>query len=390
MSMRQLREFSQGTDFTEFVDGIAKLEIDHSVVQGIVIYLHPIWNKYWRARTFGGFNPNILADTRIPGDFITQILGMNDVQFFDEVDLSWSPRAWMEFCSYMQKNAKNPFLVKVCLLPTTSSTIQSRRALEAYCNNETRFHALVEDRAPATAAATFAGGSRITSPTLGTVGGFLRDQSGTILGLTCGHVGQPINTSISADDVQGAPASIGTVLSANFRTLIPSPSHTLCNPSASAINNVDIALITIGSTHAANNTVMGIGQITDIFDHTKIGSGHNVRMRAAVSGLNPYRVTGYASTYRFLFPSGNLYCFSGLFEIVGRIATGLAASFGATTPPSALPGDSGAWICADDPQNNGSAFCGMLIGVDGNTGYSTFTDEIRNWSNANGHTLTVF
>jgi len=214
----------------------------------------------------------------------------------------------------------------------------------------------------------------------GTLGGFLKDQTGTIFGVTCGHVGQKKTDAASAQDVAGATVAIGSVVETNWPL---TTSAGLCQP-ATAPNRVDMALTDIALGQVATNHVRGIGRITAIMPLAGLGSGHRVQMAGAVTGADDFDVTGYVITYRTHF-HGVYYCFANVYEISGVISNSL---FGSYTPIPKL-GDSGAWVCCPaDP--TGTALCGMLFAVDHARGYISFTNEMEAWAKSTGRTLTTF
>jgi hypothetical protein len=340
-------------------------------LHGFVVARHPEWIRLRKMQRegWGSIFPN--------HESFMQVSSIGREEYFTgEGDDKNLQEKWQG----LSPPRRQPFLVKVCVSPTTPRSVQLRLQLETICINETRFYAVVEDRAPARLA-TFEGGRSMTAAAQsGTIGGFLKDQSGSIFGVTCGHVGRNKGDITSAQDVAGATVAIGSVVETNWPL---TTSTGLCQP-ATAPNRVDMALTDVAPGQVATNHVRGIGAITAIMLLAGLGSGHRVQMAGAVTGADDFDITGYVVTYR-THCNSVYYCFTNVYEISGVISNSL---FGSYTPIPKL-GDSGAWVCCPaDP--TGTALCGMLFAVDHARGYVSFTDEMDTWAKSTGHTLTTF
>jgi hypothetical protein len=372
--MIYLQRFSQTPEFIQFMGVIEAAVQDHDsplFLHGFVVARPPEWISLRKMQREGW--GTIFHDY----ESFAQVSGLGEEEYFtgdgDDKDLH---KKWQSF----SPPRRQPFLVKVCVAPTTPSSVALRRQLETICSNETRFYAVVEDRAPARLAA-LEGGRRMTAAAQsGTLGGFLKDQSGIIFGVTCGHVGQKKGDTTSAQDVAGATSGIGSVVETNW----PLTTSTGLCQTATAPNRVDMALTDVASGQVATNHVRGIGIITAITRLAGLGSGHRVQMAGAVTGADDFDITGYVATYRTHY-NGVYYCFTNVYQISGVISNFLFRSY---TPIPKL-GDSGAWVCCPaDP--TGTALCGMLFAVDSARGYVSFTDEMDTWAKSTGHALTTF
>ena len=306
-----LRNFSQTDSFRGFMQAILRI-VDNSpaYLQGFVVARPPIWN--WLRRIDQDGEDNNPYDNQ----FGLQWMNFPREQYYtsDETNETLLKK-WHELYQ-----SRKPFLVKVCVGPTSPATLLIRRALQTTCANQTEFFAIVEDRAPARLISLEGGRSLTAGSHTGTVGGFLRDQYGNVHGVTCGHVGQSVGNSVSMQDVGGSTVTCGTVVQTNW-PLATSVSSTLCQPTTAG-NQVDIALTDLGPGYTATNQVRGIGAIDDIYPLSSLGSGQRVQMSGAITGADDYDITGYVVTYR-VNDKGAYYCFSNVFEIAGVPISGI-------------------------------------------------------------------
>jgi hypothetical protein len=391
--MIHLRDFSRTEPFLAFMRRITEAVLEAgkvSYLQGFVLTYDPMWSAFGRWLHSGGnadgfpmrYSPPPLAPQALDAPH-QAMMDLVPAQYF--TDDYEDTRVWKLWQRYVGAgSSRKPFFAKVCLAPTTPDTRTLRTVLEGICAAETNFSAICEDRERARLLSLEGGRSMTAGTNPGTVGGFLKDQGGTVRGVTCGHVGQSVSQSVSMQDMANASRTVGQVSHTNW-ALSATPAGTLCNNQGSGpANDVDIALIDLGSGETPTQTVRGVGDVTDIFGLAQLGSGHNVRMSGAVSGANGYYITGYVVIYNIPY-HGNHYCFKDLFEIAGISRPRYFGVFGAFTPvPQA--GDSGGWICCPDP-NGDHALWGMLLAGDNNRGYACFTDQMQAW--AKGRSLTL-
>ena len=373
--MITLQGFSQGRAFLEFVDrihGEFRDNDDPLFLHGFVVSRPPLWVQLRRGRRQGG-GYSLMQDTEV----FAPIGGMRREEYYTADGEDEALReAWHRLAL-----KRAPFLVRVCVAPTTPATVALRRRFEDACGSEARFAAIVEDRAPAGLAASLEGGRHMTAgPHPGTIGGFLEDPGGKRFGLTCGHVGQFKSNAAFAQDVGGTTVHFGTVVDTNWPL---KPSTSLCQPST-APNRVDLALTDVASGHVATNQVRGIGSINGIMSLNQLGSGHRVQMAGAVSGKNDYDITGYVVTYR-THHNGTYYCFTNVYEISGVISNSLLGTY----VPIPKLGNSGSWVCCP-AHPTGTALCGMLFAVDHARGFVCFADEMESWWTGQGYTLRPF
>ncbi|MBL8253072.1 MAG: hypothetical protein JNJ76_05655 [Candidatus Competibacter sp.] len=378
-------DFSRTPEFVKFMAGLQDRDgVQNGLIQGVIIDLHPVWRRFWEMVQQTGINPEITGYPFLP----IVLPSFPYADYSGYYDAHWNAPAWGNFCQWQEKENREPFLVKICVRPTTPSTVSSRRSLEEYARKQP-FFATVEDRPIARMAAAsniaVEGGVDISIDKPGTLGGFLQDQHGHVHGITCGHVGQTKGNSVTLQDINGMKhANAGTVLHTNFKDLKPHDGNKFCNQYIDVPQfEVDAALIDLSGSFDGANTVRSIGKIVDIYDRTQLSSGQKVIMRGAVSGFNQYYIGGYGVTYKIFLDDiqgGNYYCFANLFEIVGRSHVPVPARIAAAIAPRAMGGDSGAWICCDNSHGN-YVYCGNLIAVDGPNGYATFTDALRDWAN---------
>ena len=223
----------------------------------------------------------------------------------------------------------------------------------------------------------------------GTLGGFLKDQSGQIFGVTCGHVGQQVGNSVTLEDLHNVRyVSAGIVKNSSFSSLTPTPQSTVCNQYLDNLHtDVDVALIELNSGFVGLNSIKKIGVVDEIYDRYQLQSGSQIWMQGAASGPNSYLIGGYGVTIKVVLQvagKSSHYCFSHVFEIYhpGPPRTGVRTlvpaliSQAMTNRP--LPGNSGAWICFKKAQNY--AYFGNLIAVQGANGIATFADSLVNWA----------
>ena len=214
----------------------------------------------------------------------------------------------------------------------------------------------------------------------GTIGGFLQDTAGKRWGLTCGHVAQSVGLPVTLETADGRTAT-GTVKHSNFSRLIPQRDRAACNRYVEpAFPSVDAALFELEPAHSGLCAVKSVGKVDAILNRMQFNTGERLDMYGAVSRRNTWVVGGFGYSARVRM-SGNYYCFSDVFDfsalgwprwMPGRLAAALAAR--------ALEGDSGAWLCKQNPGATSHAYVGNMIAVKGLTGIATFADALLDWA----------
>lgn len=399
--------FSGTPEFQKFMSDLALIEAADALVQGVVIDLHPVWKALWDVQSRTGASLERFPDPH-PWHLMMQGALLIDERS-DFYDPEWRSVKWHEFYRMAGKEGVpdennegwpfRPFVVKICVISPSAKTYPIWRQLQALADRQPFFSTLevrsVARAASATVATTnLKGGIRVDADEKGTIGGFLDDGSGNIVGLTCGHVGQTRSRSIDLPDVGGTPyLRAGAISETNYPSFSVQPHRPghLCNPYVSGVilHELDAAIVTTNQTFRPDNTVDGIGRIDDILDRTQFQSGDKVWMTGYFSGTHHYYVGGYGVTYKILFPNGNYYCFTNLFEIAGRSSAPLTPRLAAVFTPRAQTGDSGAWICRATASGN-YGLCGTLIAADDGRGLATFTNALRSWTNSLGFYLKTF
>jgi hypothetical protein len=377
--MRAQIEFSLTREFQEFMSNVGDLSGDaRAIVHGVFIDFHPVWKRMVDfSRTTGITDRFFTYPIWPPGPY--------------DPDDQRAPRAWEEICKSHGKG-KAPFVVRICVVPTTSQTLASRRTVDEFARGQP-FFAVVEDRPIAELAAStnVEGSYRILATQRGTVGGFLQDQHGNHWGVTCGHVAQNVGTSVAMDINGVAHPNAGTVQHSNFSALPKQTKASVCNQYVNATNlEVDAALFDLASGYVALNTVGQVGIIDQIYDRTQLNSGSTVRMCGALSGAHDYAIGAYGVTCKMQLSGGAAYyCFSSLFEIYAPVVAPafVPGRLAQAAAPRPLRGDSGAWICFNY-SGSSYAYFGNLIAVQGAIGIATFADALKNWGSSN-HGLTL-
>jgi hypothetical protein len=233
------------------------------------------------------------------------------------------------------------------------------------------FKITLEDRPLAVLASS--SGDRIRGASSGTVGGFLRDSSGTIYGTTCSHVA----ASGSVSDSRGA--TLGTVAHASKQT--PRPTPHLCRPRGTTLNDMDASIYT--STGGASACRFAGPTI-------HYGSGQASQMQGATSGGPHTFYLGGLGLVQTLHHNGNDYCFENLFSIRPRPTAPLPISAAIAFAPVPAQGDSGAWITVGGTGTQ-REWIGMLIGVDLVEGFALDATDVLAWAaKAAGASLSIW
>jgi hypothetical protein len=292
-----------------------------------------------------------------------------------DFDFHWSPKSWSELRSSFWRSLLSrdvpydfpPFVTKIIVRSAQKDDEGQRPALETMARN-TRMPVSIIERPRARLA--LAGGDAIAGQGgPGTIGGFLRERSSTrLFGVTCGHVAGAQGANI----LDGSNQGIGRCIHAESPR--PNAPGALCrrsDPNA-VLNRIDAALIDLSVTP----TPATLGGWTSQF-----ASWRAIAMTGAMAGTRRYitgMVGGLAPFYRMIGGLKQEFCFEDIFEV--RIQTGnlIHPQIGAlfATPPQ--QGDSGSWIELQGAQ--GSEWCGMLVGVDGQMGYAIEAQTVVDWA----------
>jgi hypothetical protein len=388
--MRAQMEFASSEVFQGFMAGLDRLENARSVIHAIFIDIHPVWKIIMDYRRITGF-----SDHTVPFPTASWVayaahyaaLSQACLRENGPYDLSQSSSIWKEICGLHKKDPGPPFIVKVYVLPTSSTTLESRHRIEGYAA-EQRFFISVVDAPMAVLAAQVEGGADIHATGPGTLGGFLKDQHGKCWAVTCGHVAQKTGSQAA---LGGGAGNLGVVGYSNFLNLTPQLASGMCNQYVVKGNHsVDAALIEPAKSHKVMDSVQGLGRIDMIFDRTRLNSGNTVSMTGAMSSTNDYEIGGYGVTAKVRLSNGSgYYCFSDVFDfsapptapgwVPGRIAQAAA--------PRPLQGDSGSWLCFNHSPNS-YAYFGSMIAVRGAVGIAIFADSLIQWAK-NDHSLQL-
>lgn len=387
--MDDLIKFSRSEEFMNFFNALLNEPEASELVNGIFVDFHPIWANITYIKRMLGLplgsriiDPIILLSSPY---FLSVPPGTHDIRYI--------PQEWLDYCSIGKKN-QSPFIVKLYVQPTSRSSLSQRSTLENIARNQP-IHISILDAPMAEFAASFQGGSECQTTITGTLGGFLEDGNGDHWGLTCGHVCRAKGSVSVVDNSSSRLYHSLNCMHTNFPMLSPCTSSHICNPfTNSGIPDVDIALVKIGTSHTALNTINSLGQITTIYDRLQLSSGSLVSMSGAQSGTQHFQVGAYGVTMKILSTTnGNTYCFKDLFEFFAPMhGPGWMPSrliqFAASGPQS---GDSGSWLCFDLGSKT-YAYFGTMIATHGLSGLATFADSNTAWakSNCNGMTLKQF
>jgi hypothetical protein len=377
--MREQINFSRTYPFQQFMAGLPALESAAAIIHGVIIDLHPVWK--WAVdyqRTTGTVDDPHAPIRPIHREDMAH--GPYDPAFIEGEPVN---RQWFDFCGSHGKKLNEPFLVRVWVVPTTDQTRPLRRAVEDYARRAPFFVA-VEERPMASLATNVEGGKEITVTRSGTLGGFLKDPSGDKWGVTCGHVAQSVNSSVTIEDIGGVQyVGAGTVAQTTFPPQASSQTG-VCNQYVDNSHpDVDAAIIKFGAGFTGLDSIVTLGSIDEIYDRMQLQAGSTVWMTGPRSGTHDYVIAGYGVTIKvdFKMPTGtSLYCFSHLFTFhdPGHSPNWMPGKIAQARTNRPLRGDSGAWVCYKKPQNY--AYFGNLIAVQGALGIATFADALIDWA----------
>jgi hypothetical protein len=355
--------------YTNRIEGIydfAKEVSFNKISQGVVIDINPVWlHAYLLDRA--GLNPDAL---HMPWSFMEEIAlhnlySQNPIEG-DAIDFGWIDKSgWVNNVTRHMLNSRGrpiaepslPFVVKAIAKPASPEFFETRAQLVALATRQ-NFFALVETR-PLGRLAAAPGDACLAGGVPGTIGGFLRDQNtNRVYAATCGHVA----SQGASVDISGKPLGVCSHSCAPLQQ----PPGQLCAPGCPEANKLDLALIDLGNATVAN-VVTGVA--------AQIGCKQSIVLRGGMSLINTFEVGGILMTY---CPGESNVCFENMFEVrlpyrSGIINPRVRAAF-ATVPTQ---GDSGGWIETADRK-----WCGVLVAVDGSTGYALEADDTLYLANA--------
>ncbi|MBX7209561.1 MAG: hypothetical protein K1X78_14690 [Verrucomicrobiaceae bacterium] len=212
-----------------------------------------------------------------------------------------------------------------------------------------------------------------------TLGGLLEDTTnGTVYGLTCWH---GMRGSVSADqpaqaDGGGPSDCIGQVTDFEQPHVIsygsPRQLSAVKNPrklpsgGTSTPANLDVALVKLSS--AAGSGTLGLPTLAGVLDKDDLAQKQPMKLSGRTSGTTWVSCGGLA-LFRLLKDSASSdeFCYDELIEV--------RSPHGAQP---VQPGDSGAWLQAQDSTGT-DMWAGMVVGGDSQIGYAMPASAIENW-----------
>jgi hypothetical protein len=364
-AMHLLRQY---VDNVEGLRGFAAEAAGNAVTQGVVLDINPVWLLAYRLYC-AGLGPYAF-DMHMPWHFAPglvahDLLHLQSIEG-DAIDLKWVDKSgWVHsvtrhLLNHSDRNISDsalPFIVKVIARPVSAEFFETRAQLVGLVTRQ-NFFALIETRPLGTLAAA-PGDKCLAGGVPGTIGGFLRDTNkGKVYAATCGHVASKGAT------VTVSGKHLGVCSHSHAPTqMTPGQS---CTDACPCANELDLALIDIGSA-AVTNGVTGTA--------AQIAPPQGIVLRGGASSINSFVVGGHVMTY---CPGRSNVCFKNLFEVrppapAGIIRPGVSAAF-ATVP---LQGDSGGWL-----ETAAKEWCGVLVAVDHLMGYALEADDTLAAANA--------
>lgn len=331
---------------------------ENPIIQGVVLDVNPIWLKAYILFQ-AGLNPDAYDHHRFfwSGWDLEQTFAMS----YDIVDLSWKTTSiWVRHASDEAFDKPIPvdllpFLVKVIARPIHAGEREIRNQLRELVQRQ-KFPAVIETR-PVGALCLAPGDTCLTASSSGTIGGFLRDQNGTIYAATCGHVvpkGTPVNVN-------------GSYLGNCSQSHAPvaMTANQVCTVGCPHANQLDLALIDVPSGSTVANTVTGVA--------ATISCKQSILLRT--SKLQAYEVGGLVLTY---CTGNSKICFENMFEVRPVLSSQLNPKLAIALATVPTQGDSGAWV----ETAAGSEWCGVLVAADGLVGYALEADVVLEKANS--------
>ncbi|MCA9803863.1 MAG: hypothetical protein KC777_17955 [Cyanobacteria bacterium HKST-UBA02] len=328
---------------TSFID----TAMERSLVQGVVLDVNPLWLRIYQIEQTGLSSEMLRSPYRYPLLALDNIL----IEPFDStVDLTVDIEGKNALTEMLQfhfekdfSDSSSKFIVKIVTRPLRRRDMEEQRRLLELVRSAS-FPAIMEARSPGKMAidggdACESGGKN------GTIGGFLRDQHGTIYAATCGHVASVGSMITRKGKV------IGTCTYSNAPD--PMPEGETCNSHCTVTNKLDFALIEL-------NTGMFRNRVSGIAD--EVGCRESVFFKGAASGSNAYMVGGILLRY---CPGNSNVCFENLIEIRPRISSSINPIIGRALAKVPIIGDSGGWV-----ETTSNEWCGVLVAVDDTFGYA--------------------
>ena len=360
----------------------------HDSVHGILIDLDPLWLRaYARHLKFPNTEIDLsYLDYLIWGDAftrhpLTEYWNDRDSPYFETAvpfDIHWFPKDWHLIFQHNNLRMRVQLRpgsqpVEIAEKQTAMQIIQEHSAVPEFCSSKAKkIHRPLQ------------GGVSIGQGTgdPGTLGGILIDkENGRKYGLTCGHV-IPLKASVDQPSSIDSSKSAGVIGSCVYTDLPkPSPGQ-LCNPSHSALNTMDIALIEIDPAIAAKHSVLNIGSIKNAMPAAKLHPNLKIEYNGRSSGHQTLVIGGILYSQEVDDPiSGQKCCFSNLIEL--RQPSFLHLCF--KRPVES--GDSGAWILGSGA--TGLEWCGMIVAENRQSGYAIRSEDILKHLSAQGYNLEI-
>lgn len=392
--MRDLILFAQSGEVRDLVATLTgEFANAPDALLGVLVDVHPLWQHLWWS-----YSQGLRSDSELHREFRNLVDWLDYAPYLLSVsalerlpwwsppmttrevhDFGWQPEWWKRYCEENNRRP-DPFVIRLHVRPLKKDERSILDGIRRIAGRAPYF-VIVEYREPARLAATtqshvrVQSGTRLDGAAPGTLGGFVKDQSGNILAMTCGHIAQQAGDPADLVDVRGKHhRKAGTCTWSTFANMHPLPTQALCNATIPNPNTVDAALVDLDARFVGRNLVPGLGPVDDIFDETQLSSGQWLTMYGGHSGAGRYKLGGYGIVYRFKF-KGLDYCFHHLFELKVDLSGPLPMSVKLMSATIPLDGDSGTWVCVSSPRGN-AAFAGMLLGVDQLSGYAQFTNVI--------------
>jgi hypothetical protein len=324
----------------DIIGGLSRRIAENPLKHAIVLDLNPFWLACYRLSEAGLAEE--LIDT-FSGPVPFSLGGGGGYIDLSRRDFKRSAELTNRFFGG-KRDWHSPYLLRIFARPTPGGESTGLRQQLVNVAREAPLATIVETQEPARLLA--APGDRVTSSSgvLGTLGGFLLDtNSSTTFAVTCGHV-------ISAGTASVATGSLGSCVHA--KTPVPLPPGTACTSSCGAMTELDVALIDVSGSSAANvaKSIAATVAPTDIVD-----------MNGATSGHRTYEVGGAVVEHSIGGACWDrLYLFHA--PVTGSVLHP-ALKVAMTPPPD--DGDSGSWLL-----RNADEWAGMVVAGNALHGYA--------------------
>lgn len=386
--MQYLLSFAEQDD----VQAIANQAMRFSQVQGVVVEVDDYWIYGWRIKErYGEFFLKKISQYFLGIPFLQfgNLIKLEDYWIpnrpLNEDDFKWEPPGWKEYIKLYGAESTKPFIIKVCLYPTTEPNSETPQI------NNSPYRIIYETRPPAYLYTSpkdclrpLQGGvsTGTDDNNFGTLGGFLKSDSNEYYGVTCSHLITTKNEEFYQPALpDGKKSRIGKL--GYSTSLVTCPSSTDCKSGSPYVNELDIALIKIDDhINIDSNKILKLGTISKISKESEISPSQACSFTGRSSGHQMYReIKGIGVVYNFTTTHGDNYCFRRQFEVSST------SWWNRKLSSPTKPGDSGSWVCI--PHNKGNAWAGLIFGGDGLYGFATFSEEIQKWWQARNLNLSL-